>query len=38
LSTALGVKVGAELAPPGSTAEQTGLLTRQKPLRLIDAR
>jgi phenylacetate-CoA ligase len=38
LSTALGVKVGAELALPGSTAEQTGLLTRQKPLRLIDAR
>jgi phenylacetate-CoA ligase len=38
LSTALGVKVGAELAAPGSTASQTGLLTRQKPLRLIDAR
>lgn len=38
LSAALGVRVGAELVPPGSTAEVTGLLTRQKPLRLVDAR
>jgi phenylacetate-CoA ligase len=38
LSTALGVKVAVELVPPGATAEITGLLTRQKPLRLVDAR
>ncbi len=38
LTTALGVKVGAETAAPGSTAEATGLTVRQKPTRLIDAR
>lgn len=38
LSTALGVKVGVELVAPGATAEATGLLARQKPLRLVDAR
>lgn len=38
LATALGVKVGVELVGPGRTAETTGLLTRQKPLRLVDAR
>ena len=38
LSGLLGVRVNATLVPPGSTAEMTGLLTRQKPIRLIDAR
>jgi phenylacetate-CoA ligase len=38
LTTSLGVKVGAEVTPAGSTAETTGLTVRQKPTRLIDAR
>jgi phenylacetate-CoA ligase len=38
LTRALGVKVGAEVVPPGSTATTTGLTTRQKPLRLVDVR
>lgn len=38
LATALGVKVGAETTFPGGTAEATGLIARQKPTRLIDAR
>jgi len=38
LSTALGVKVGAETVGPGATAEATGLTVRQKPSRLLDVR
>jgi len=38
LTTSLGVKVGVELVGTGQTADVTGLLTRQKPLRLVDAR
>lgn len=38
LARRLGVTVAVELVPPGATAELTGLLTRQKPLRLIDVR
>jgi phenylacetate-CoA ligase len=38
LSTALGVKVATEIVPAGATAAATGLLSRQKPLRLVDAR
>ncbi|MGI8475136.1 MAG: phenylacetate--CoA ligase family protein [Thermomicrobiales bacterium] len=38
LRTALGVDVGVELARPGELAELTGITSRQKPLRLIDAR
>jgi len=38
LSSALGVKVGAETVGPGATAEATGLTVRQKPSRLLDVR
>lgn len=38
LTAALGVKVGVEVVGPGQTSDATGLLTRQKPLRLVDAR
>jgi phenylacetate-CoA ligase len=38
LSTQLGVRVGAQTVALGETAELTGLLVRQKPTRLIDAR
>lgn len=38
LTTALGLKVGVEIVSPGETAQATGLLTRQKPIRLVDAR
>jgi phenylacetate-CoA ligase len=34
----LGVGVGVEAVLPGTTAEATGLTTRQKPLRLVDVR
>ncbi len=38
LRTRLGVGIAVELAEPGGTAEATGIETRQKPIRLIDAR
>ncbi|MGI9520268.1 MAG: phenylacetate--CoA ligase family protein [Hyphomicrobiaceae bacterium] len=34
----LGIEIGVSLAPPGATAQATGLETRQKPIRLIDER
>jgi phenylacetate-CoA ligase len=38
LRTRLGVGIAVELCGPGETAEVTGIETRQKPIRLIDAR
>lgn len=38
LKTRLGVQIGVELAAPGETAPLTQIESRQKPLRLIDAR
>jgi phenylacetate-CoA ligase len=38
LREALGVEMQVRLVPPGTTAQQTGLDQRQKPLRLIDDR
>ncbi len=38
LRTRLGVGVSVELADPGETAADTGIETRQKPIRLIDER
>jgi phenylacetate-CoA ligase len=38
LSAALGIRVGAEVVPPGATAGATGVAERQKPLRLVDVR
>ncbi|MTA50431.1 MAG: phenylacetate--CoA ligase family protein, partial [Actinobacteria bacterium] len=38
LSATLGLKIGAEIVGVGETAEITQLTTRQKPIRLVDAR
>jgi phenylacetate-CoA ligase len=34
----IGIEVEVELAPPGGTAEATGIEVRQKPVRLVDER
>ena len=34
----IGVRVSVNLVPPGATAMQTGLQSRQKPVRLVDER
>ena len=38
LRTRLGVEISVELVDPGGTAADTGIETRQKPIRLIDER
>ncbi len=38
LRSRLGVRIGVELVHPGGTAADTGIETRQKPIRLIDER
>lgn len=38
LARQLGVRVGVEQVPPGATADVTGVGSRQKPIRLVDAR